>query len=344
MGEASIRRGGYRSLFWPIVLIAIGAVWLLSNLGVLTGANLVVLFRLWPLLLIVVGLDLLFGRQSPLIGALIGIGAVVVIVALMLVGPSIGLAGPSLDVKLSTFSEPRGDATSAQIQLDLSVAETTVAALTDPSDLFTADVSHVGELEYSVAGETSKVISLRQEDVRAGFFDGPQFLGPLFGGSTQNLYWNIGLNPDVPVELTVNSGVGNSVFNLREVQLRRFQLNSGVGTIKLQLPSVEETYDVNISGGTGAVEITVADDAAANITVHGGVGGLTIDVPDNAAVRVAGSSGIGNITVPGTYRRVSGDDSNFVGSEGAWESSNYAESSRRITIEFAGGVGGLTVR
>jgi len=55
MGESVKYRGGYRSLFWPIVLIGIGVVWLLGNLGILTGANLVVLFRLWPLVLIVVG-------------------------------------------------------------------------------------------------------------------------------------------------------------------------------------------------------------------------------------------------------------------------------------------------
>ena len=63
---------GYRSLFWPLVLIGVGVIWLLGNLGVISWTNLTVLFRLWPLLLIAIGLDLLIGRQSPAIGALIG--------------------------------------------------------------------------------------------------------------------------------------------------------------------------------------------------------------------------------------------------------------------------------
>jgi hypothetical protein len=47
-----------------VILIAVGIIWLLGNLGVLSAANILVLLRLWPLLLIVIGLDLLFGRQS----------------------------------------------------------------------------------------------------------------------------------------------------------------------------------------------------------------------------------------------------------------------------------------
>ena len=64
MAKIDVERQGYRSLFWPIILIGVGLIWLLGNFGIISGANLAVLFRLWPLALIVIGLDLLFGRQS----------------------------------------------------------------------------------------------------------------------------------------------------------------------------------------------------------------------------------------------------------------------------------------
>ena len=51
MGKAKTTRSG--SIFWAIILIAVGAIWLLGNVGVLSFANLSVLLRLWPLALIV---------------------------------------------------------------------------------------------------------------------------------------------------------------------------------------------------------------------------------------------------------------------------------------------------
>ena len=340
MGEAITSQRGYRSLFWPIVLIAVGVIWLLVNVGVLSGANLVVLFRMWPLLLIVIGLDLLFGRQSPLVGAVIGIGAVALIVVLMLVGPSIGLAGATPEVTLDTFSEPLEDASSVQVTLDLPVAASTITALTDSADLFTAEIAHVGELDYRVQGEAEKVIFLGQQDTSVNFFD-LEFLSFLPGITEEELYWNIGLNPEVPLELTVNSGVGQNTLDLREMELRALSLNGGVGQNIIHLPAAEAPYTARIDSGSGELNISLAEGANAEISISGGVGNAVIDVPDGAGVRLDASSGIGNIEVPDSYRRVSGDNDD---DDGLWESANFAEASDRIVIEFDGGIGNLVVQ
>ena len=120
----------YRSLFWPLILIGVGVVWLLGNLGVISGANLSVLFRLWPLFLIAIGLDLLFGRNSQAIGALIGLGTVALIIVLMLVGPGLGWVA-SADVQTDTYNAALGDATSARMDLNLGVGAASVYALQD---------------------------------------------------------------------------------------------------------------------------------------------------------------------------------------------------------------------
>ncbi len=54
------RREGRRSLFWPIMLIGAGSIWLLSNLGLIDVQNLGLLFRLWPLALIAFGIKIVF--------------------------------------------------------------------------------------------------------------------------------------------------------------------------------------------------------------------------------------------------------------------------------------------
>lgn len=85
-------RPRYRSIFWPLVLIAVGVLWLLSNFNIVSGANLFALVRLWPLLLIAVGLDILFGRR-PLISGVLAVATVGALVAAVVFAPQLGLAG-----------------------------------------------------------------------------------------------------------------------------------------------------------------------------------------------------------------------------------------------------------
>jgi hypothetical protein len=53
-----------RSLVGPVILIGLGVVFLLNNLGVLAWSVWEVILRLWPILLVAAGLDLLLGRRS----------------------------------------------------------------------------------------------------------------------------------------------------------------------------------------------------------------------------------------------------------------------------------------
>jgi len=158
-------RGGYRSLFWPVLLIGIGVIALLFNLGALSRENIVVLFQLWPLLLILIGIDVMFGRRAPALGALIGIGAVALIIGLMLIGPSRGWGGDA-EVKTDLFSEPIGEATSARVSLDLSSGPTEVTALSDSNDLIDAELNYTGKIKFDVRGDREKTVSLSESDTQ----------------------------------------------------------------------------------------------------------------------------------------------------------------------------------
>lgn len=345
MGISESNYRGYRSLFWPIVLIGVGVVWLLGNLGVLTTSSLVVLARLWPLLLVVIGLDLLFGRRSPAVGTLIGIGAVTLAVLLMLVGPSLGLAGPQYEFRTTVLSEPRGDAAEASINLALSVADVTVNALADSPNLFEGDIRHLGDLDFSVTGTTSKTVQLRETNVQPTSFFTPD-LG-IFSSAFENRSeprWVISLNPNVPMELNITGGVGHSVLDLSALQLTGLNLNTGVGEVRLNLPAAAEPYAASVNGGVGQTEITIADGAALTLSINGGVGETVVRVPAGAAVRLEARGGLGDINVPSSFTRTRGGDDRFGRSEGTWETEGFASASRRIEITYNDGVGGLTIR
>lgn len=83
-----------RPIFWPLVLIAVGALWLLGNFGVISGANLWVLLKFWPVLLIAIGLDLIVRQRWPLVGNLIAILTVTLAVLAVVFAPQLGFATP----------------------------------------------------------------------------------------------------------------------------------------------------------------------------------------------------------------------------------------------------------
>jgi len=46
MSSKKYSHNAYRSFFWPVILIGVGVIWLLSNLNLIPGDNLWILIRL----------------------------------------------------------------------------------------------------------------------------------------------------------------------------------------------------------------------------------------------------------------------------------------------------------
>lgn len=330
---------------WAILLIVIGVVWLLAEADIITGANLSVLFRLWPILLIGIGLELLIGRQSRALSTLIILGTVAVLIVLMIVGPSLGLAA-NTEVETGEYSEPLGDTESAQITVGVGVGDLDVTALDDSSNLFDADIRYIGQVEYNVEGETEKQIALTNETDGTNWFNFIDVFN--WFGDDNNARWDIGISPNVPVDLSLSTGTGGATLDLSSLQLTGLNVNSGTGGITLTMPAVEgEIYSASVSLGTGGATINLEDSIATNLRVNSGTGGVTIDVPENAPIRLEANTGTGGIDVPAGFERLSGgDENNFVGDSGVWATSSYADANpdARIDIHFEGGTGGLTVR
>ncbi len=329
------------SLFWPVILISVGVIWLLGNAGILRATNLEMLFRLWPLILIAIGLDILLGRGNPGLRTLIAVGAVALVIILMLVGPALGWV-QNVEVKQANFEEPRGDAESALVDLQMGIAQANVRALQDSNQLITADLNYIGEVEFNVSGTTDKTVTLSQKNqsISSGFTN---IFG--FGAGEDELRWDVALSPDVPMNLTVSTGVGETNLDLRDLKLRGLDVNAGVGKVTLSLPSMDERYAVSLDSGTGEADIRIEEGAALTFTISGGVGDISIDVPDDAAVRLDGKTGVGDISVPGSYQRMDSTSNDLsVGEDGVWQSPNFDGAARQIIIQFNGGVGSLKIR
>jgi len=238
-------KSGYRSIFWPVLLIGVGIIWMLGSLNLLQVPSLRLLLRLWPLALVFIGLYILIGRRSPIIGSLIGIGFIVLVIALLFLAPTLGLE-PEGELKTLQFSEPLGGATSADITLDLERYPTTIDSSSNSKMLIEAELDTVTDVSFSASGNQEKLIHLEPAGGYGFFgFDWDSLL-------MSDASWEIGLSPDVPMDLYVDVGSGSAVLDLMDLDLSTLDLDGGSGSTTLSLPASASSYITNIDVGSAS--------------------------------------------------------------------------------------------
>ena len=290
----------------PLILITAGVLLLLANMGLLSLSFWEIAARFWPLLLILIGLEIIFGRSS-IIGSL-----VVIILWIAMVAGAMWLASPQGSAYLpatprtvDSLSQPLGDIKSASVDLNLGISTTFVNALdTDTADLMQGTFSHASGFsyrkDYNVAGSEGRLTL--QEQGTAWIFWGP----------SQNR-WDLRLNPDVPIALRVNGGIGTGNLDLTNLALSSLSVDSGLGTMAITTPK------------TGTV----------TMQLNGGVGSATITIPAGVAARIHVSGGLGSIAV---------DQGRFPKFGDVYQSADYASAANKISIEVDGGLGSISVR
>jgi hypothetical protein len=329
-------RKPYRSFFWPVVLLGAGVIWLLSNLKLIPTENLWILLRLWPVLLVVVGLDMLFARRLPLVGVMLGLLVIAGVVFILLNGSALGL---ERDIKPQTkfFSVEVSDTTSVDFDLDLSLQDTTVSVLQVSSNLFEAEIGHVGEIEFSVLGTDKKHIDLAQVGVESWF----SWLLPDVEG--EELVWDIGLSPEVPFDLDVDASTGSTELDLLGIQLERFRYDASTGSSTIILPASAEGYDTHIECSTGSMEIVFPAESNLTVRLDGSTGHILLDVPEGAAVQVdVKDGGTGGLQLPAEMVKVSGRENR---DEGIYQTPDFEGAAYQLVIIIEDiGTGNIVLR
>jgi len=264
--EGKTRRGG---LVGPIILITLGVVFLMNNLGVLNWSVWVVIFRLWPVLLIAAGLDILVGRRSFL-GSLLALVLTLAVLAgaLWLVGTGVVTWQPAA---VEEISQPLGEATQADVVIAPAVGPLHVASLVDSTDLV-AGTLHLGKWEsvkrdFAVEGETA-MFTLRGEGA---------FMAPA-GGWGDGRGWDVGLNSGVPLDLEVSLGVGDSEVDLTGLTVSDLKVSMGLGRTTVTLPD-EGDFRAKVDGAIGQTIVVIPAGLAARVRVDAALAGS--DVPDS---------------------------------------------------------------
>jgi hypothetical protein len=305
-----------RGVFWPLLLIALGLVFLLQNFGLISGISWLAVARLWPLLLILIGLDIAFARRWPLPTLAAEVVVIAAGLALVAYAPNLG---PGLFVfsdgngpGLTDVTVPRGDAT--QLSLTVNAGATRAYHLSGGSKELVEAQSANPDLR--VRNSAPRVSG--RADVRLDQVSPNGFLRP---GNAADI--QIRLASDVPTSLTINVGAGDFDIDLSDIRVTDARVNVGASSMRFALPKPSGNVDIRMNGGASSVTITVPDGVEARIATTGGFLSLR---SDNARLGTGGSVG------------------GCIACGNSIETSGYTAARDRVTVTISAGATSIVVR
>jgi hypothetical protein len=305
------------SLVWPVILIGIGGIFLLNNLGVLDGNVWVPLLRLWPLLLILIGIEILVGRRTPAASAFGAILLIVIVGGLVATlvffpdNPTVqSLSSPVQELHQERIQSELGSTETADVQITWNPGTGSLTSLgVESTDIIQGTVTYLDTLNASIeTRNTHADITLAaDEDSRFGF----DFLNVDWRASQ----WELGLHPSVTYDLELDAPSGEYAFHLAELRLASLKLDTGSGRVALELPA--GAYPVEIDAGSGSLEITI---------------------PRVQAVRLEVGDGSGPLNLSSQFTLVDG----AADGNGSWETAGYAQTGG-LLIELDMGSGDVNI-
>ncbi len=292
-------------LFWPIILIGVGSILLLTNTGVIKGNPWTIIFQLWPVLLIALGLEILFGGATggrAVISALLGLALVGGILWILIAQPPIPGLNFNSNLRTTNISHPLEGVESAQANLSFGAGTNKIYVLSGSNNLIEGQLQTYSTPNFSVStsGDRATIV----------LGPGPVSIPNMIPISEET--WNIGLNSAVTYDLNLSVGVGQSNIDLSKLRLSSGELDGGVGTSELYLPG-KGNYRVRINGGVGTIRIYV---------------------PSNLAVRAQVDGGLGSFNRLPKMEKVSDD---------VYETPDFSSAENAVTLIINGGVGSISM-
>ena len=157
------------------------------------------------------------------------------------------------------------------------------------------------KVSYGVSGDEGRLV------VKQGSGD----QGVNLGGRARN-EWKISLNDEMPTDLAVQMGAGESDLDLDSLTLKGLDLQMGAGKT--------------------TVDLTGDYDRDFDASIQGGVGEATVLLPSEVGVRAKAEGGLGQINAKGLQKM---DDS--------YVNDAYGESDVTLNVDIQGGVGEINL-
>ncbi len=200
----------------------------------------------------------------------------------------------------------RNDASSARVNIQMGIGKLDVRG--GANDLMDAEFTYnvpawKPEVDYEVRGGEGR-LTVKQPDAEVKTLNIPE--------DDIEYEWSLQLNDNVPMDLNIDLGVGESYLELGSLSLTNLDINMGVGETTVDLTGDwEQSVDINIEGGIGATTVRLPNDVGVRVETQTGIGSINVhgliangDTYTNAAYETADvvlditvNGGIGEITL-----------------------------------------------
>ena len=226
-------------MFWAILLVGLGFLFLASNLGFIT-VN--VWGLIWPIFLILLGIFFLIGYSRGPYNMVQEEGAV-------------DLAG----------------AVSATVRVKHGAGVITADSSADPGKLVSGIFTNGLDARVKRVGEGLDVIMQPERPVF------PDVIFPWNWTSSKGFEWDFGFTKEVPLNLVFETGAGEAKIDLTDLQVKELKLSTGASSTEITLPAKAGITHVKVEAGAAAVVVHVPDGVGARIESESGLAAIEID-------------------------------------------------------------------
>ena len=209
-------------------------------------------------------------------------------------------------------------------------------------------------ISYDISGETGTLYIKLKESTH--------FWGDDDDRSDHNRHLDIKLGSNIPISFELELGAGKGDIDLTDLQVKHVKISTGASSVTMKCSKPNPIFANDISIESGVSKFTATD--LSNLNFHklkfsGGVGSYKLDfdgaLRQSAEVQIEVGLGSINVYVPKTIPAKLVYDDNWLSSfnldddfektrSGVYETSDFQEASKRLTINMESGLGSVRVQ
>lgn len=245
-----------KNLLIGIVLIFLGAFWMLDNMGLIHWSIWSVLSQLWPLILIVVGVNIIFSKVKYIRLITWGIFFILFIVFGLYQQLQYGNEA-FLNGKQDFILEKRAETKQGELNLQLGGGNLDLNGTDDK--LLKAYIPNPGvQNKVKFENENENVVidfEQRKEMIKIG---------------TRKTYnYKFHLNKDIVWDLKGQVGAVNGTFDLSELYINKIDLDVGAANMKIIMGDRAIASELDINGGATNIDFIVPENVGVRVNMEG---------------------------------------------------------------------------
>lgn len=247
-------------LFWGILVVFIGLLWLLANLGILPSSIWYDAWMFWPIFIILWGISILFSKSGgrsywvPII-AVLTIAVAVFVYSYNFKGERTVIHNKIISEQLLETAE------SAHLEFVLGAMDFSLSG--------GGDILLEGEAETITGVEVSNNLSNGVQRIKVGQLP---FGGLKIGANFQNSI-NLRTINNLPLQVEIDSGASKMDLDLKEAMLKSLDIDSGATSATIALGDKMSEVNINISSGASSFDVNIPGGFAIKIINKSGLSG-----------------------------------------------------------------------